>query len=128
MAYLPDQDIYGNSTRGYMNFTGVMLFGSGHPHVGRIRVDVPRSLTRAGMNATDNAAQRIRDDVTLSPVIYVIGLGDVNHEVNRRQSNDPTSPIYDPNRPDGLYVYAETTTQLNSAFVRVASEILRLAY
>lgn len=128
VAYLPDQDIYGNSTRGYMNFTGVMLFGSGHPHVGRIRVDVPRSLTRAGMNATDNAAQRIRDDVTLSPVIYVIGLGDVNHEVNRRQSNDPTSPIYDPNRPDGLYVYAETTTQLNSAFVRVASEILRLAY
>ncbi len=128
VAYLPDQDIYGNSTRGYMNFTGVMQFGSGHPYVGRIRVDVPRSLTRAAMNATDNAAQRIRDDVTLSPVIYVIGLGDVNHEVNRRQSNDPTSPIYDSNRPTGLYVYAETTTQLNAAFVRVASEILRLAY
>lgn len=126
VAYLPDQDIFGNSTRGYMDFTGNMLFTSG-PHVGRIRVDVPRALTRAAINAADNAAARIRDDAVLSPLIYVIGLGDVNHEVNRRMSNDPTSPIYDDTKPQGLYVYAQTTTELNSAFARVASEILRLA-
>lgn len=127
IAFLPDQDVHGNSTRGYMDFPGTMQFGMGHPHVGKIRVDVPRALTRAAINAADNAAQRIRDDVTLSPVIYVIGLGDVNHLVNRRMSNDPTSPIYDSNRPEGLYVYAATPADLNYAFTRVASEILRLA-
>lgn len=127
VAFLPDTDAYGNATRGFMDFPGVMQFGSGHPHVGKIRVDVPRSLTRAALNAADSAASRIRSDTSLNPVMYVIGLGDVNHEINRRMANDPTSPIYDDTRPEGLYVYAPTPTELNYAFVRVASEILRLA-
>jgi hypothetical protein len=29
--------------------------------------------------------------------------------------------------PEGLFVYAPDNTQLNSAFVRIASEILRIA-
>ncbi|MBE7543958.1 MAG: VWA domain-containing protein [Bryobacteraceae bacterium] len=126
VAYLPDTDAYGNSTRGFMDFPGVMQFSSG-PYVGKIRIDVPRSLTRGALNAADSAASRIRSDVSLNPVIYVIGLGDVNHEINRRMANDPTSPIFDDARPTGLYVYAPTPTELNYAFVRVASEILRLA-
>jgi Mg-chelatase subunit ChlD len=126
VAYLPDTDAYGNSTRGFMDFPGVMQFASG-PYIGKIRVDVPRSLTRAALNAADSAADRIRNDITLSPIIYVIGLGSVNHELHRRMSNDPTSPIFDDTRPEGLYVYAATPTELNYAFVRVASEILRLA-
>lgn len=128
VAYLPDSDIYGNSTRGYMSFTsGTMTYPSGHPHQGKLRIDVPRVMTRAALNAADNAAARVRDDMTLSPLTYVIGLGSVNHEINRRMANDPTSPIFDSTKPEGMYVYAATPTELNQAFARVASEILRLA-
>ena len=128
VAYLPDTDIFGNSTRGYMPFTsGTMTYPSGHPYAGRLRIDVPRVMTRAGLNAADNAAARVREDTTLSPLTYVIGLGNVNHEINRRMANDPTSPIFDSSKPEGMYVYAATPTELNQAFARVASEILRLA-
>jgi hypothetical protein len=128
VAYLPDADIYGNSTRGYMPFTsGTMTYPSGHPHQGRLRIDVPRVMTRAALNAADNAAIRVRDDTTLSPLTYVIGLGSVNDDINLRMANDPRSSSHDPSKPDGMYVYAATPTELNQAFARVASEILRLA-
>lgn len=62
-----------------------------------------------------------------SPVIYTIGLGSnggVYYEFLRRVSNnDPLSPIYYETKPSGVYVYAPTPTDLNYAFVRIASEI-----
>ena len=88
------------------------------------------AVTGAGMNVLDSAGARMRADTTLKPVIYTIGLGSnggVDHELLRRTANDPTSPIYDDTKPPGLYVYAPTPTDLNYAFVRVASEILRIA-
>jgi len=51
----------------------------------------------------------------------------VDHDLLLRIANDPTSPSYVSTQPTGLYVYAPTTAQLNEAFARVASEILRLA-
>ena len=45
----------------------------------------------------------------------------------RRMSNDPTSPIYDNTKMDGLYVFAANSTQLSMAFYRIASEVLRIA-
>jgi len=129
IAYIPDQDIYGNSTRGY---TPVEVFPSG-PYAGKIRPDKPSSIGKASRNAVDNAAQRIRDDDYINPVIYTIGLGDPtgsdppDENLMRRLANDPASPIYDPTEPPGLYVFAPDRTQLNQAFARVASEILRLA-
>jgi Mg-chelatase subunit ChlD len=109
IAFIPDSDVFGNSTRGYYGFPGNMLFGSGHPYEGSIRPEMPRVVTRASINATDNAAARIRNDTTLNPVFYVIGLGEVNHELNRRMTNDPTSPIHDrlpPRRPVRLRTHA----------------------
>jgi hypothetical protein len=44
-----------------------------------------------------------------------------------RVANDPRSPIYDSTKPTGLYVYAATSADLQSAFAAVAGEILRLA-
>jgi Flp pilus assembly protein TadG len=125
IAFIPDTDLYGNSTRGYMTFSSAMVFGSTHPHANRIRPDVPRAVTRAAMNATDSAASRIRNDTYLNPTIYVIGLGAVNDISNQRIANE--GQMVDPDRPAGLYVYAPTPTELNYAFVRVASEILRIA-
>jgi hypothetical protein len=119
------QDIYGNETD--LAYKTVAKFGSGHAYEGKMRVDVPMAVTGASFNAADHAAQRIRNDANLNPVIYVIGLGEVDHEFNRRAANDPASPIFDNTRPEGMYVYAPTPAELNYAFVRVASEILRIA-
>ena len=72
VAYMPDTDIYGNST--IAGYKAVATYSSG-PWSGRKRVDVPMAVTGASFNAADNAASRIRNDTTLKPVIYAIGLG-----------------------------------------------------
>jgi hypothetical protein len=87
-------------------------------------------MVNASINALDNAAQRIRQNVNLAVVVYAIGLGGAGaaeDELLRRVSNDPLSPIYDNTKPLGFYVYAPTPSQLGEAFAKVASEILRLA-
>lgn len=133
VAYIPDQDFYGNSTHGYKPFAAADLFPAGHPYEGHIRPDKPSTVGIASFNAADNAAQQIRDDDTLNPVIYAIGLGDPDsteppdEELMKRISNDPASPIYDETEPEGLYVFAPDNRQLAQAFYRVASEILRIS-
>ncbi len=131
IAYIPDYDKYGNSTRGYQP---VYTFPAGHPYAGKIRPDRPISIGRASKNAADNAARRMRNDPRLSVVIYAIGLGDPSGSVTppddefmMRVANDPDSPAYNPNEPEGLYVFAPDSGQLAQAFYRVASEILRLS-
>ena len=134
IAFIPEYDLFGNATRAYVpveTFTA-----SGHPYQGRIRPDKPSSIGSAGKNAAYNAALRARQDTRLQPVVYSIGLGNPNDpnpneqpdlDFLRRVSNDQTSPEFDENMPEGLFVYAPDNTQLNSAFVRIASEILRIA-
>lgn len=127
VAYMPDTDIYGNRTDGYKF---VSEFPAGHPYEYQKRIDIPKDVTGASFNAADDVATRVRADSTFKPVIYTIGLGSnggVDHEFLRRISNDPSSPIYDDSKQTGLYVYAPTPTDLNYAFVRIASEILRIA-
>jgi hypothetical protein len=131
VAYIPDTDIYGNSTVNQSYKPGV-FFPTGHPYAGKIRPDVPRALRHAAYNAADNAAWRIRSDTNLSPIIYVIGLGGTggaetfDSELMTRIANDG-DPRIQPDRPRGLYVYSPDSTQLTNAFLRIASEILRLA-
>ena len=133
IAYAPASDVYGNAFRGSM--MAVDEYGSGN-YSGQIRVDTPQSLMKAYKNATYNAAVRIRGDSRIQPVFYNIGLGNPNAtdpldvpdtDLLLRMSNDPTSPEYTDTQPSGMFVFAPDNTQLNSAFVRVASEILRIA-
>jgi Flp pilus assembly protein TadG len=127
VAYIPDNDILGTSTRGYMPLT---VFPSGHPYAGRIRPDVPRNILYAGFNLVDNAARAIRSDTRLNVITYTIGLdgnGGINPDSLMRMANDPRSPTFDPTKPEGLYAYAGNASELASAFNRIASEILRLA-
>ncbi len=131
VAYIPDTDIYGNSTVNQSYKPGV-FFPLGHPYAGKVRPDVPRALRHAAYNAADNAAWRIRSDTNLNPIIYVIGLGGTggaetfDSELMTRLANDG-DPRLQPDRPRGLYVYAPSTQELTNAFLRIASEILRLA-
>ncbi len=134
-AYIPYKDYYGNRTRGGTSYIpiGHYKFHSG-PYQGKLRTDMPTALAAAAKNAAHNAAYRIRDDSNLRPVIYAIGLGNPNNptyapddEFLQRVANDINSPGYVDTQQTGLYVFAPNHTELNQAFARVASEILRIA-
>lgn len=134
VAFIPDLDAYGNSTRGFVSMSGEEF--SGGSYNGQIRPDRPIAIAKAFKNATYNAAVRIRGDTRIQPVFYIIGLGDpnatdpytaVDSDLLLRMSNDTVSPEYTDTQPTGMYVFAPDNSQLNSAFVRVASEILRIA-
>ena len=128
VAYIPDTDYYGNSIFGWKP---VSTYPNGNPYNARAASNDYISGQNAMINAVDNAAQRIRQKVlnaNINTVIYVVGLGGVGQAENDlllRISNDKDSPIYDPTALEGLYVYAPSAAQLNEAFVRIASEILR---
>jgi hypothetical protein len=133
-GFMPAQDLYGNNVvdAGYKPVSTITLSSS--PDLGRLRIDHSVSMENAGINATNHAARRIRNNETvasqLDTVIYSIGLGGVDaaeDELLNRVSNTQASPVYDAGRPEGLYVYAPTTAQLNEAFARIAGEILRIA-
>jgi Flp pilus assembly protein TadG len=137
---LPLTDIYGNSSTdsGYQatttNATGMIDIGAG----GTGCPTIPNA-TAVALNIADSAATRIRNGTTdpisgksLSGIIiFSIGLGNAAVPFSptflERVSNDPRSPIYDSTKAAGLYVYAATAADLQSAFAAVASEVLRLA-
>lgn len=125
IAYMPDEDVFGNSTSGYQP-VGTFTTG-GHPYFGRKRIDRPKDVTGAAFNTADNLAKKAREDPQFGVVFYTIGLGDIDHVFLRRIANDPASPIYDSNLRDGLYINAPDTTKLKDAFQRIASEILRIS-
>lgn len=131
IPYLPEQDLYGNLTTGFYN-DGRMYYPAGRNWAGKIRSDSPLALRYAAYNATDNAATTIRTNPDLNIIIYVIGLGGTggaeppDTELMTRIANAGDPPVQ-PSRPKGLYIYAPTTDQLTEAFLRIASEILRLA-
>jgi hypothetical protein len=121
---LPTRDIDGNSTNG----TGTI---SEYAPVNLSQVN-PVNVTNAGLNAFDDAANRIRSNTTLKPTIYAIGLGNnpglpPDQVLLARVANDPSSASYNSAQPAGLSVFSPTIAQLNSAFNRVAFQVLRLS-
>jgi Flp pilus assembly protein TadG len=129
IAYIPDQDLYQNRTD--TGYKPVLRFDAG-PYRGQIRPDSPQSIRYAAYNAADDAARRIRANANLGVIVYAIGLGGTGSEpvddiFLKRISNDPDSPVFNLNAPQGMYVYAPTPAQLKDAFKRVAHQILRLS-
>jgi Flp pilus assembly protein TadG len=150
VAYLPRQDMFGNYLDSGPNgsgapFVSVRTYPSG-VYSGKIRSDdvwtgcctigVNDTITNAGINALDNAAQRARADAAtrnLGLVVYAIGLGNapggVNNLLLARVANDPDTTNLPANTSynDGIYVFSPDATQLNQAFNQIASEVLRLS-
>ena len=125
-AYLPSTDVHGMSMTGYKATTTV----SSGPYSGQLRIDDPTNLTNVPNNTAVNAATTARNNTNLNVVTYAIGLGSnggVDTDFLLRMTNDLASPTFDNTKAAGLYVYAPNSTDLNQAFARVASEILRLA-
>jgi Mg-chelatase subunit ChlD len=144
IAYIPNEDNYGNSTLGQAGDPSPAAYpGTNTWYAGRNRVDRPDAVAIAARNTALDAAGRIRQDALggdYNVITYAIGLGipepppagmaniaPADHEFMRRIANDPASPTYNSSEPTGLYVFAPDNTQLNLAFARIASEILRLA-
>jgi hypothetical protein len=132
IAYIPNADYYNNSTTsGYKTVT---KFASG-AYSGFIRPDQPSVFGAAAANAAWNAANKIRSDTTLKPLIVTIGLGDPTGAEppdlvllqQMANVNGTTGLPYDSSQPTGIYAYAPDKSQLSKAFNKVASEILRIA-
>jgi Flp pilus assembly protein TadG len=127
VAYIPDTDIYGNNTRCcYMIPASSDKFSAG-AYAGKLRPDRPITIEKAASNALDNQANTIRSHGTLYPVIYSIGLANVDEVLLKRVANDPSGPSYNTSQQPGLYAYAPDQTQLARAFAVIQSEILRIA-
>ncbi len=121
-----EKDAFGNSLTGYkpVNRTG-----------GLIRIDEAATVTNAGTNAFDDAAQRVRTLSAASGLdvfTYCIALGGApapaENTLLKRVANTDTSPIYDSTKPMGLYILASNPDQLEQAFSQLASDILRISH
>src|ERR1035437_7013585 len=128
----PLTDHWGNSLNPANAYRSVTTSGTG------LSITSATNIENFSTNAADHAGLRIRrgdpdpmtGNRTLTGVtIFSIGLGAVVDEVLlKRIANDRSltpNPVAAGNQ--GLYVYAANATELDLAFTRVASEMLRLA-
>jgi Mg-chelatase subunit ChlD len=126
----PVTDYWGNSLTATA-FKSVTTSGTG------LSVTSGTNVLNFCINAADHAGLRIRRgdpdasqaNRSLAGVtIYTIGLGDIDETLLKRMANDPSlSPNPVATGAPGRYVYAQNATDLDLAFTRVASEMLRIA-
>ncbi len=131
LSGLPATDANGNSTNGTGSTTAYLPVNLTSAGIANSYV-ANTNVTNSGQNAFDDAANRIRSDANLSPLIYAIGLGGnpgapPDNVLMARIANDPASPSFNAKQAQGLYVFSPSTAQLHTAFLRIASEILRLS-
>ena len=138
LASVPPQDVFGNSGTGYIT-SGITMAG------GNFSLDAS-TLQAVITNLTDNAASfarsphLYRNGVTMNgTIIDTIGLGGnggVDFTLLQRLANDPkgdpTVPYPDfagvnTGQPQGHFIYAPDGSQLQKAFVTLASQILRIS-
>jgi Flp pilus assembly protein TadG len=127
---IPTSDYYGNQTAPTTNaYCGST--GSSCSAVALTNFD-GTNLTAAAFNAGDYAAQRMRAGALngIVPLVDTIALNTGSTPDTmymQRLANSVNSSIYDSTKPTGIYVYASTTSDLQSAFVQIASQILHLS-
>ncbi len=102
------------------------------------------NVNKAARNMVENIANSARSGAGNSAItIYSIGLGsqlksnevtscsygsqEYGENIMKRLANTTDSDKYQSAQPSGMYVYAADATQLNSAFQKVRSLILRLS-
>jgi Flp pilus assembly protein TadG len=127
VAFIPANDINGVSTTGIRAVTSFSNAHVGYPN--RLRPDMPVNLAAVATNLADNAASSARNDQNFNITTYTIGLdgnGGVDAVLLRRMANDAAANNFDPTKQEGLYIHVNNANELNAAFARVASEVLRL--
>ena len=141
VAYIPTTDNFGNSTLG-SEFGTLDLFPSypsaqcasaaACPYGGQIRPDMPRTARYVSFNAADSIAHTIRNDMTDNgTLIYTIGLQGnetmaIDQNFMERLANDTRADDYNSAKPTGMFFLATDLSELQDAFLQVASQILHL--
>ena len=121
---IPATDIYGNETSRSGSYKTVDL-----------NTFNGTQLTNAAYNAGDDAARRMRAGalgaptpiVPLVDTISLVTSGAIDPVYMKRLANTIDSGIYDSTKPTGIYVAASSTSDLQGAFVQIASQILHLS-
>jgi hypothetical protein len=99
-----------------------------------------QNVAKASRNLAERIAYEIRNDGSGRHQIHIftLGLGDLLNQgqgydpvetgssILRRIANDPTSPDFADEQPEGHYYFAGDATQLNDAFQQVRDQIIRL--
>jgi hypothetical protein len=135
----PENDIFGNSLTGYR---AVNRWTSGS-YVNQLRNDQLSNTDNMAFNASDAAATQARTNATLQAYVFGVGLGGTtgappDYRLMQRMTNDPNADLYNtpalygaytniPSQPVGTFIYASNPGQLNSAFLKISSMILRLS-
>jgi hypothetical protein len=97
----------------------------------------PQSVRYAAFNVADNIATAIRQDTSIRPVLFVIGLNESTGEPLdadwlARVANDPAykdsggNSVYQAGQTSGMY-FNVSASGLGGAFQEIASQILRLS-
>lgn len=142
IGFVPPSDVFGNSSTGYITSGLSTTFISS---ANRLRVD-KTTVSNLVFNLTDNAANWARTSHVYTngvtqpgTLIYTIGLGGnggVDFTLLQRMANDPNAdpngnysayPDYNTAQPIGTFVYSANTSDLQSAFLKLASVILRIS-
>ncbi len=134
IASLPENDIFGNSLSGYKAITRIS---------GQIQANSPSNTDNVSFNTSDAAATQARTNGTLQAYVFGVGLGGTSgsppdYRLMQRMTNDPNADLYNspalygayvniPTQPVGTFIYASNPGQLNSAFLKISSMILRLS-
>jgi Flp pilus assembly protein TadG len=130
LAHFPTYDIYNNSTTDSF-YTQSWIYLQSRIAYDPTKVTSQYHLGIASWNAADNAGTTIRTQTAMNPVvIYTIGYtgdGGVDVALLERLANNLGSPWYNATQPTGVYVEANSSTDVLAAFYSVASSILRLA-
>jgi hypothetical protein len=151
---LPATDVFGNQLAPSSHPYQTVTTTSGLPDFTGTQTVRWTNYHNSALNATDNAAHRIRSNATLPATIFVIGLqGSAGNPPDttllQRVANDPNGDsfnvsaanptgLYDPcasttgcyiwpTEPNGRLILSTDRTKLAGAFGEVASQILRLS-
>jgi Flp pilus assembly protein TadG len=131
LAKIPTYDLYNNSTTdSFYTQSWIYQQYSNVPY-DPTQVTSQYHLGIAAWNVSDNAGTTIRTQTAMNPIaIYTIGYtgdGGVDTALLERLANNLGSPGYNATQPTGVYVVANSSADVLTAFYTVASSILRLS-
>lgn len=147
--WFPGTDVFGNSANPSNAYKSVTLDAQGHVTQSGSNPANYTNYHNAAINITDNSAYVARANPTIPAYVFAIGLGGNSTGgppdpiLMQRMANDPTgdtfnaTPYYSacaqetgcityPSQYQGQFIYAPSSAQLNSAFLAISSQILRL--
>jgi hypothetical protein len=136
----PEADIFGNALDTGYRTVNRWTTGS---YIGQLRNDTAVQIANLAFNASDSAAAQARTNPTVQAYVFAVGLGGTtgtppDYRLLQRMANDPNPDLYNtpalygaytniPSQPVGTFIYASNPGQLNSAFLKISSMILRLS-